>query len=73
MIAATYTSHCPQAVQGEDLNPIFNGEKESVQNETLIELKATKKIYQQSFITDPYKQSVPRSHHMIRISKKPVG
>lgn len=50
----------PQGVQGEDLTPIFSGEKESVQDETLVELQATKKIYQQSFITDCYKLIVYR-------------
>lgn len=50
----------PQGVQGKDLTPVLTGEKESVQSETLVELQATKKIYQQSLITERYKLIVYR-------------
>jgi arylsulfatase A-like enzyme len=50
----------PQGMQGEDLRPVLTGKKESVQNETLVELQATKKIYQQSLITERYKLIVYR-------------
>ena len=50
----------PQGMQGEDLGPVLTGEKTSVQSETLVELQATKNIYQQSLITERYKLIVYR-------------
>jgi arylsulfatase A-like enzyme len=52
----------PQGMQGESLLPILTGEKESVQDATMIELQATKKIYQQTLVTDRYKLVLYRDH-----------
>ncbi len=45
----------PQGMQGCDLSPLLRGETQQVQDSTLIELRATGKIYQQTFITDQHK------------------
>lgn len=50
----------PQGVQGRDLTPIFSGAKDAVQDATVVELQATKKIYQQTFITSGHKLVVYR-------------
>ncbi|MFZ2657281.1 MAG: sulfatase-like hydrolase/transferase [Victivallales bacterium] len=45
----------PQGMQGADLSPVLRGETASVQDSTVIELQATCKVYQQTFVTDRYK------------------
>jgi len=50
----------PQGIQGTDLTPILTGEQDKVQEETLIEMQATRKIYQQTLVTDRYKLVVYR-------------
>jgi hypothetical protein len=49
-----------QGIQGVSLMPIIRGEKKHVQDITLVELQATKNIYQQTMITDRYKLVVYR-------------
>jgi uncharacterized sulfatase len=49
-----------QGIQGVSLMPIIRGEKRHVQDITLVELQATKNIYQQTMITDRYKLIVYR-------------
>ncbi len=50
----------PQGFQGKNLTPVLRGVQASVQSETLVELQATKKIYQQSLLTERYKLIVYR-------------
>jgi uncharacterized sulfatase len=50
----------PQGIQGENLEPLFNGSQSTVQSETLVELQATKSVYQQTLVTDRYKLVVYR-------------
>ncbi len=45
----------PNGMQGTDLSPILKGDAKTIQDHTLIECRATDKIYQQTFITDQYK------------------
>lgn len=49
-----------QGIQGESLMPLLRGEKDSVQDETLVELQATRAVYQQTFITAQHKLIVYR-------------
>ncbi len=49
-----------QGMQGVSLMPIIRGEKKHIQDITLVELQATKNIYQQTMITDRYKLIVYR-------------
>jgi uncharacterized sulfatase len=44
-----------QGMQGVSLLPILNGSAEQVQDATMVELQATKNIYQQTLITGCYK------------------
>ena len=50
----------PQGMQGQDLSPILSGKQTSVRETTLIELQATRKIYQQTLVTDQHKLVVYR-------------
>jgi uncharacterized sulfatase len=50
----------PQGMQGVDLSPVLRGERDSVQDSTVVELQATRKVYQQTFITERYKLVVYR-------------
>jgi arylsulfatase A-like enzyme len=50
----------PVGMQGVDLAPILAGERESVQDATIIELEATRNVYQQTLVTPRYKLVVYR-------------
>jgi arylsulfatase A-like enzyme len=50
----------PQGMQGTGLQPVLRGEAEKVQEATIVELEATKNVYQQTYITDRYKLVVYR-------------
>lgn len=50
----------PQGMQGRDISPILRGETDSVREATYIELQATRRVYQQTLITDRYKLVVYR-------------
>lgn len=45
----------PQGMQGSDLSPILRGHAETVNDWAIIEVRATAKVYQQTFITQRYK------------------
>ncbi len=45
----------PQGMQGVSLAPLFDGSRDRVQDSTVVELQATRRIHQQTLITDRYK------------------
>jgi arylsulfatase A-like enzyme len=50
----------PQGMQGADLTPVLKGTADSVQDATIVELAATKNVYQQTMITSRHKLVVYR-------------
>lgn len=52
----------PTGIQGTDLMPVLRKESNAVQDSTIVECQATRKIYQQTFITDQYKLVIYRDH-----------
>lgn len=64
----------PQGMQGKDLTPVLEGVQESVQDFTLIEMQATRKIYQQTLITAQHKLVLYRDQNwgeLYDLSKDP--
>ncbi len=50
----------PQGIQGASLTPILSGSATAVREATIVELQATRKVYQQTLITDRHKLVVYR-------------